>query len=94
MTDPTTLALDDPRGYQRTAESQERFDQAAESLRVADGWLNPITQQRELRADLVLEGCGVKASGLVGAVMALSEAGYSARAVAGTWRASPRPVNR
>ena len=84
MTDPTTLALDDPRGYQRTAESQERFDQAAESLRVADGWLNPITQQRELRADLVLEGCGVKASGLVGAVMALSEAGYSARSVAGT----------
>jgi NTE family protein len=84
MTEPTTLALDDPRGYQRTSELQERFETAAEELRAKDGWANPLTGRNELRADLVLEGCGVKAAGLVGAVMALSEAGYGFRAVAGT----------
>jgi hypothetical protein len=53
-------------------------------LRVSDGWINPSSGRRELRTDLVLEGCGVKAPELVGAVMALAEAGYSIRAVAGT----------
>jgi len=84
MTDSTTLALDADFGYRRTASDQRRFEDAAESLRTSDGWLNPVTRRKELRADLVLEGCGVKAPGLVGAVMALSEAGYSIRAVAGT----------
>jgi NTE family protein len=84
MTDTITLDRDDPRGYRRTDEDQARFEAAAESLRVGDGWTNPTTGRSELRADLVLEGCGVKASGLVGAVMALAEAGYSIRAVAGT----------
>jgi NTE family protein len=84
MTDSTTLALESDFGYLRSKASQRRFDDAAQSLRVSDGWLNPATGRKELRADLVLEGCGVKAPGLVGAVMALSEAGYSVRAVAGT----------
>ena len=84
MTDSTTLALESDLGYHRSKESQRRFDDAAQSLRASDGWLNPATGRKELRADLVLEGCGVKAPGLVGAVMALSEAGYSVRAVAGT----------
>jgi len=84
MTDSTMLALDADFGYQRPRDVQRRFEDAAESLRTSDGWLNPATGRQELRCDLVLEGCGVKASGLVGAVMALSEAGYSIRAVAGT----------
>jgi NTE family protein len=84
MTDATTLALDNPNGYERTPELQAQFAAAAESLRVHDGWADPTTGQHELRADLVLEGGGVKASGLVGAVMVLSEAGYSIRATAGT----------
>jgi NTE family protein len=84
MTDSITLDLDAEVGYQRTSELQERFQAAAESLRQSDGWANPTTKARELRADLVLEGCGVKSAGLVGAVMALAEAGYSIRAVAGT----------
>ena len=84
MTDSTTLALDADFGYVRNAEEQRRFDDAAQSLCESDGWLNPATGRKELRADLVLEGCGVKAPGLVGAVMALGEAGYSFRAVAGT----------
>lgn len=38
----------------------------------------------ELVADLVLEGGGVKGIGLVGALMPLSEAGYTFRRIAGT----------
>jgi NTE family protein len=40
--------------------------------------------ERELRADLVCEGGGVKGIGLVGAVTALSEAGYAFPRVAGS----------
>jgi NTE family protein len=39
---------------------------------------------RELKADLVLEGGGVKGIGLLGAVLMLAEAGYSFPRVAGT----------
>jgi NTE family protein len=71
-------------GYRRPSEQQAQFDQAAETLRQVDGWSNPDNgNQRELVADLALEGGGVKGIGLVGAVIALSEAGYSFRRVAG-----------
>jgi NTE family protein len=84
VSDSITRA-DTPYGYERPKDLQDRFVEAAERLRDLDGWENPAkAHQRELRADLVLEGCGVKAAGLVGAVMALAEAGYSFRAVAGT----------
>ena len=84
VTDSTTLDLGSDFGYVRSAELQSRFEDAGEFLLENDGWRNPTTGRNELRADLVLEGCGVKAPGLVGAVVALSEAGYSIRAVAGT----------
>jgi hypothetical protein len=67
MTDPTMLALDADLGHQRLSDLQRRFEDAAASLRVSDGWANPATGRMELRTDLVLEGCGVKAPGLVGA---------------------------
>jgi NTE family protein len=71
-------------GYRRPPEQQAQFDQAAETLRQVDGWSNPDNgNRRELVADLALEGGGVKGIGLVGAVIALSEAGYSFRRVAG-----------
>ena len=38
----------------------------------------------ELKADLVLSGGGVKGIGLVGAVVALMEAGYAVQRVSGT----------
>jgi NTE family protein len=62
-----------------------QFFAAAEQLREVDGWPNPANANRpELRADLVLEGGGVKGLGLVGAILVLNEAGYSFRGVAGT----------
>jgi hypothetical protein len=67
MTDPTMLALDSDLGHQRSSDLPRRFADAAESLRVSDGWANPATGRIELRTDLVLEGCGVKAPGLAGA---------------------------
>src|ERR1019366_9881909 len=74
-----------PLGYERPPELQEQFLAAAEHLREVDGWANPENQgRRELRADLALEGGGVKGIGLVGAILVLSEAGYSFRGVAGT----------
>ena len=82
--EPVTLDLSTDFGYRRSPDAQSRFDEAAASLRDHDGWLNPATGQRELRCDLVLEGCGVKSPGLVGAVVVLAEAGYRVRAVAGT----------
>jgi len=84
MSGEITLALDTDFGYRRDASSQTAFVNAVESLREHDGWLNPTSQQRELVCDLVLEGCGVKSPGLVGAIMVLAEAGYHVRAVAGT----------
>ena len=76
---------DSTQGYVRTDELQARFLDAAERLRLGEGWPDP---QRDgelvLRADLALEGGGVKGVGLVGAVLVLAEAGYSIRRVAGT----------
>ena len=82
----SSLALgSSPYGYERPDEVQQAFLDAAEHLRQVDGWANPERDgERELRADLVMEGCGVKAPGLVGAVMALSEAGFTFRGLAGT----------
>ena len=81
-----SIALSDaPCGYERDPALNRQFLDAAEHLRVVDGWPNPANANRlELRADLVLEGGGVKGLGLVGAILVLSEAGYSFRAVAGT----------
>src|SRR4029077_7764086 len=55
--------------------------------RLHRGWYSrPMTQPAsgELRADLVLEGGGVKGIGLVGALSVLEEAGYRFERVAGT----------
>ena len=85
MTSSTSLALETSAyGYERADELQRAFLDAAEHLRRVDGWENPASGERELRADLVLEGCGVKSPGLVGAVLALSEAGFAFRGLAGT----------
>lgn len=84
MVDSISLS-ESPLGYERPPELQEQFLAAAEHLREVDGWANPENQgRRELRADLALEGGGVKGIGLVGAILVLSEAGYSFRGVAGT----------
>jgi NTE family protein len=84
MTDAITLS-DAPCGYERDPALQRQFLDAAETLREEDGWPNPANaNKKELRADLVLEGGGVKGLGLVGAILVLDEAGYSFRGVAGT----------
>ena len=84
MTQSISLA-DTPLGYQRSDELQEEFLAAADKLRQLDGWPNPNTGGAlELRADLALEGGGVKGIGLVGAVLALDEAGYRFHRIAGT----------
>ena len=58
---------------------------AASPLRASDGWPNPAKGgARELRADLALEGGGVKGIALVGAVLVLDEAGYRFQRIAGT----------
>jgi NTE family protein len=74
------------RGYSRGAQLQEQFAAAAEHLREVDGFLDPHDPQqgRRLRADLALEGGGVKGIGLAAAVLVLDEAGYSFARVAGT----------
>jgi NTE family protein len=74
------------RGYARSAELQDEFQAAAEHLRQVDGYADPAdpANRRQLRADLALEGGGVKGIGLVGAVLVLDEAGYSFPRVAGT----------
>jgi NTE family protein len=84
MTGSITLS-DTALGYQRDAELQRRFTSAATRLRELDGWPNPRNGGlRELRADLALEGGGVKGIGLVGSILVLTEAGYTFRGVAGT----------
>lgn len=74
------------RGYARNPQLQQSFDAAADHLRQIDGYVDPLDPQhdRQLRADLALEGGGVKGIGLAGAVLALDEAGYSFARVAGT----------
>jgi len=74
------------RGYTRDAQLQQDFEAAAEHLRQIDGYIDPLdpAHRRQLRADLALEGGGVKGIGLAGAVLVLDEAGYSFARVAGT----------
>jgi NTE family protein len=92
MTSPDPVSPDvwaDPgsdRGYTRNAQLQQDFEAAAEHLRQVDGYIDPLdpAHRRQLRADLALEGGGVKGIGLAGAVLALDEAGYSFARVAGT----------
>ncbi len=69
------------RGYRRSPDLQTQFDAAVARLRAEDSW-PPGSGQ--LRADLALEGGGVKGIGLLGAILVLDEAGYSFRGVAGT----------
>lgn len=77
---------DSDRGYARTPQLQDEFQAAAEHLREVDGYADPLDpgHHRQLRADLALEGGGVKGIGLAGAVLVLDEAGYSFPRVAGT----------
>lgn len=70
--------------YERGAAGQEAFDRAVTALWAHDVWVNPRTGERELNADLVLEGGGVKGIGLAGAICVLAEAGYRFPRVAGT----------
>jgi NTE family protein len=72
-------------GYRRSAALQSTFDAAVRRLQAADRVENPLGPGRPgLVADLALEGGGVKGIGLVGAVLVLSEAGYTFPRVAGT----------
>ncbi len=77
---------DSDRGYARNAQLQQDFEAAGEHLRQIDGYIDPLDPEhrRQLRADLALEGGGVKGIGLAGAVLVLDEAGYSFARVAGT----------
>jgi len=92
MSTPTPTSPDvwmDPnsdRGYARAEQLQQEFETAAGHLRQVDGYADPADPEhrRQLRADLALEGGGVKGIGLAGAVLALDEAGYSFARVAGT----------
>jgi len=70
--------------YDRDPAEQAAFESAVAALWAGDSWLNPRTGQRELNADLVLEGGGVKGIGLAGAICVLAEAGYHFPRAAGT----------
>jgi NTE family protein len=70
--------------YDRGPALQRDFEAAVAQLRDTGSWLNPLTGQRELNADLVLEGGGVKGIGLAGAIVVLAEAGYRFPRAAGT----------
>jgi NTE family protein len=84
--DGAPIVIDDsiPLGYKRRTDLQAAFLAAAERLRVEDGYVDPPGSEPRLIADLALEGGGVKGIGLVGAILVLSEAGYTFRAIAGT----------
>ena len=92
MTDPAgrtpvggaTIDPGQPYGYARPPQRQQEFDQAAAQLLSADGWSSSPSGQKELVADLALEGGGVKGIAIVGAVSVLAEAGYRFQRVAGT----------
>ncbi len=75
-----------PRGYRRDPALQATFEAAAARLRAEDAYPSVAQpgQDRQLVADLALEGGGVKGIGLVGAVLVLDEAGYVFRGIAGT----------
>jgi NTE family protein len=79
---------DSDRGYRRSPEAQEAFEAAAASLLATDPWTKVDGSRPEgppeLRADLALEGGGVKGIGLAGAILVLDEAGYKVQRVAGT----------
>lgn len=70
--------------YHRGQAVQAAFEEAVAQLWGTDSWINPRTGQRELNADLVLEGGGVKGIGLAGAILVLAEAGYHFPRSAGT----------
>ncbi len=76
------------RGYTRSPGLQSQFDAAAKRLLELDAWKTEDggtpPGSPELRCDLALEGGGVKGIALVGAVLALDEAGYKVQRVAGT----------
>ena len=80
------IDLDRDRGYARAEQLQRDFEAAAVQLREIDGYVDPLDPEHrsQLRADLALEGGGVKGIGLAGAVLVLDEAGYSFARVAGT----------
>jgi|SRR5271166_3032901 len=86
----SSISIDnnDPKGYRRTLELQQRFDHAKQALLERDPWTTPDGERPpgppELRCDLALEGGGVKGIALVGAVLVLDEAGYKIQRVAGT----------
>jgi NTE family protein len=81
-----SIDKDSERGYARNPLLQQEFTQAAGHLREVDGYVNPADPRLgpQLRADLALEGGGVKGIGLAGAVLVLDEAGYTFPRVAGT----------
>jgi NTE family protein len=83
-TEPTAPVPTGPAIYEREPEKQAAFEQAVARLWADDAWVNPQTGQRELNADLVLEGGGVKGIGLAGAILVLAEAGYRFPRTAGT----------
>lgn len=80
-----------PPTYDRGQPVQAAFEAAVARLWETDSWLNPRTGQRELNADLVLEGGGVKGIGLAGAICVLAEAGYHFPRAAGPAQARSRP---
>ncbi len=81
---PITLA-DTPRGYRREPTLQRQFEEAAASLRHPRAHSDAtVDDEQPLRANLVLEGGGVKGIGLVGAILSLDEAGVAIQRVAGT----------
>jgi NTE family protein len=74
-----------PRGYRRTSEGEELFQNAVQNLikNLPDA-TKPWPSDGTLRCDLALEGGGVKGIALVAAVLVLDEAGYKVQRVAGT----------
>jgi predicted acylesterase/phospholipase RssA len=84
LTDPSAASVGArPPTYERDADTQKAFDRAAAILRDRDSWTDD-KGMKHLNADLVLEGGGVKGIGFAGAVLALAEAGYHFKRVAGT----------